>query len=118
MRLTKTIMMIFASLMLTMLAVPKPHNHQHQFSRILCLLVHRILYKNGTNYIRHNYDVLSKDAYPTRYSRPRLPWRRADRTRIRAHGSTSSIRAASGYGFAPSASRLTSAKFGLRWKTV
>lgn len=65
MKLTKTITMIFASLMLTMLASART-------SQPLPVLPNPVLYltstefysTGGKNFIRYNYDVLNKDAYP------------------------------------------------------
>lgn len=66
MKVTKTITMIFASLMLTMLASART-------SQPLPVLPNPVLYltstefysTGGKNFIRYNYDVLNKDAYPT-----------------------------------------------------
>lgn len=66
MRLTKTITMIFASLMLTMLASAKTSQPPTPVlpNPVLYLTSTEFFSTGGKNFIRYNYDVLNKDAYP------------------------------------------------------
>jgi hypothetical protein len=66
MRLTKAIAMIFASLMLTMLASASSSQPPTPVlpNPVLYLTSTEFFTKDGKDYIRYNYDVLNKDAYP------------------------------------------------------
>jgi hypothetical protein len=66
MRLTKTIAMIFASLMLTMLASARTSQPPTPVlpNPVLYLTSTEFFSTGGKNFIRYNYDVLNKDAYP------------------------------------------------------
>ena len=66
MRLTKTIAMIFASLMLTMLASASTSQPPTPVlpNPVLYLTSTEFYSTGGKNFIRYNYDVLNKDAYP------------------------------------------------------
>jgi hypothetical protein len=66
MRLTKTITMIFASLMLTMLASAKTSQPPTPIlpNPVLYLTSTEFYSAGGKDFIRYNYDVLNKDAYP------------------------------------------------------
>lgn len=65
MRLTKTITMIFASLMLTMLASARTSQPTPVLPNPVLYLTSTEFYSTGgKDFIRYNYDVLNKDAYP------------------------------------------------------
>jgi len=66
MRLTKAIMMIFASLMLTMLASASTSQPPTPVlpNPVLYLTSTEFFSQGGKDFIRYNYDVLNKDAYP------------------------------------------------------
>ena len=66
MKLTKTITMIFASLMLTMLASARTSQPPTPIlpNPVLYLTSTEFFSQGGKDFIRYNYDVLNKDAYP------------------------------------------------------
>ena len=66
MRQTKTIGMLFASLMLTMLASAKTSQPPTPVlpNPVLYLTSTEFYSTGGKNFIRYRYDVLNKDAYP------------------------------------------------------
>jgi hypothetical protein len=65
MRLTKTATMLFASLMLTMMASAKTSEPAPVLPNpVLYLTSTEFFTTGGKNFIRYRYDVLNKDAYP------------------------------------------------------
>ena len=77
MRISKAFTMLFASLLLTMVAGSKTsHANPPILPNPVLYLTSTEFYTNsGTNFIRYRYDVLNKDAYPDAMftSAPALP---------------------------------------------
>jgi hypothetical protein len=77
MRISKAFTMLFASLLLTMIASTETSHANPPIlpNPVLYLTSTEFFTKSGTNYIRYNYDVLNKDAYPDAMfaSAPALP---------------------------------------------